>query len=93
VVRSTSFWSKTWTPGLAGIASVRPSAVRTRVMDWAQWRSPCAANVAYALAMSSGVTSSVPRVIAHTGWSGDWMPAAWATSTTRAGSTAVITCA
>lgn len=91
MVRSTSLRSKTWTPGLAGTASVWPSAVRTRVMDCGQCRSPPAANVAYPVAMSSGVTSSVPSVIAHTGWSGDWMPAAWATSTTRSGSTAVIT--
>lgn len=40
--------------------------------------------------MSSGVTSSVPRVMAQTGFSGDWMPMRSATSTTCSGPTTVM---
>ena len=52
--------------------------------------TPRAASVEYADAMSSGVTSLVPRTAAGYGWSGDAMPMRRANPMAFAGPTSMI---
>ena len=79
------------TPRGAGDAMAVPSGRVIRSSIVGVCRTPPAASVANALVISSGDTPSGPRVIEHTGVSGERTPIRCATATMRAGPTRTAT--
>ena len=93
MVRFASFAPIACAPLNDGLSSGAPSGLFTSWTACAECRTPLAASVAYAFAISRGVTPWEPSVMEQTACSRDVMPMSWAVMTTFEGFTTVISCA